>query len=378
MQDLNIIPSQGGRRSPRAIVKIDGVALECCESFSVNNNVLESADTASLQLVADNLPKKFASGYFLETSTKEITVQIWVGLPDDPNKYSTDDLTEIFYGRADNVEFDNNSGCLNVRCRDLTYLFIDRIVYDRALTNQTASQAAIAMAKKHGLTPVVTRTTRKIGSYAGRDHIRLSHHTSEWEFLRDLGRQEGFLVYVKGQELHFEPRLEPNEIKPFVLQVDRNEYGGRQCSAMRFNLARPMHIAKGVGVVVKSFGAKHKTITAYYPKEFRPAKPGAAEMKGQVYHFVKPGLTQKQAADLAEMKYKEIIEHTLTIGFTAIGNPALTCQTPVILRGSEPHLTPVFGKYFHPKSITTEFSVGKGYTMAVQCTSKSPYLEQQI
>src|SRR5258708_3913007 len=89
-------------------------------------------------------------------------VELFIGFPADVSNFTPADLKSWIYGQVDEIEIDPVQNTIHVRGRDLTRVFIDTKTTQK-WPNQTASQIATSLAKGHGLTPVVTATTTKVG-----------------------------------------------------------------------------------------------------------------------------------------------------------------------------------------------------------------------
>lgn len=210
---LNVLPVQPTARQPRAIVKVfstaaDGppqppVIVPAWVEWSIENNTFYQADTFRVTFAASLLPAETNANWL--SQQREAFVEIFAGFPADPTNFSETDLTSLIYGRVDDIDYDPVATTIDLVGRDLTAAFIDAktsIQYQNLTSSQIATQLALA----HGLTPVVTATTTAAGTFYAYDHVRMVDQRSEWDLLSYLAAQEGFNVYVKGQELHFEPR----------------------------------------------------------------------------------------------------------------------------------------------------------------------------
>ncbi len=189
-------------RQPRGIVKINDEVMRGWISWDVDNNTFYEADTFRVVFALSDLPSTRSADWWAAQTT--IYAEVLGGFPKNPDQYDEKELTSWIYGRVDSVEMDPTSRTITIDGRDLTALMIDTKTTEKWV-NLTASQIAISIAKRHSLIPVVTTTTRKTGSYYQIDYARLTDAQSEWDLLTYLAHDEGYLVYVKGKELHFEP-----------------------------------------------------------------------------------------------------------------------------------------------------------------------------
>lgn len=207
---LNTLPVQPTARQPRGIVKVaavavpgTGVAVPGWIDWSVDSNTFYQADTFRVSFAATAMSTETSANWL--SLQKEAFVEIFAGFPSDPTNYSEADLRSQIFGRIDDIDYDPVSTLITVTGRDLTAAFIDAktsIQYQ----NLTASEIATKLALAHGLTPIVTATTTKAGTFYAFDHVSMTDERSEWDLLTWLASEEGYVCYVKGIELHFEPR----------------------------------------------------------------------------------------------------------------------------------------------------------------------------
>lgn len=191
-----------GSRRPKGIVKVNGEQITHWIDFDVDNNNFFSADTFRCRFAGAGLPADRNAIWF--SQQQDMFVELFIGFPPNPNNYSTADLTSWIYGQVDHIEINPVTNTITVDGRDLTRVFIDAKTTQK-WPNQTSSQIATALAKKHGLTPVVTATTTTVGKYYEIDHVNMADERSEWDILNYLADLEGFKVWVRGQSLYFQP-----------------------------------------------------------------------------------------------------------------------------------------------------------------------------
>ena len=233
------------------MVKINGVASPAWIDLEVDTNAYHEADTFAVTLALSGLVAPQDKAWFAEQDT--ISVEVLAGFPVDPDNFGSADLTSWIIGNVDQVDFDPGQGVMHLSGRDLTSLLIDAKTTEKWQT-QTASQIATTLATRHGLTPVVTATTTPVGRYYQIDHVSMTSADTEWEFLTWLATQEGFVVYVRGTELHFEPRPDPNDAPTYEIRWEEpsEQIGYFQSNAKRLSFSRTLTVGKGVVVQVRS------------------------------------------------------------------------------------------------------------------------------
>lgn len=242
--------------TPRSIVVIGGREVEFL-NWTVENTGYEQADTFEIDFPfevtaqkEDSILTSNSSISSLLFTEKDIMVEVYRGVPKDPNNYTIKDLTRTIMGYVDSVEleFDENGEVIKLDGRDLSALMIDNQIASK-YQNNTSSQIASILAKKHGLTPNVTNTTTLAGTYYNKDSSVISDTSSEWDLLMYLAQQEGFVVRVSGTTLYFGPiekvtsiSLPPIEMtwgdNISSLTIDRQPHGARDIEVKVFSYDR--------------------------------------------------------------------------------------------------------------------------------------------
>lgn len=371
MADLNTLPIAPAARQPRGAVKVAGVTTFGWLSWEVENNVFRAADTFRVQFAASLLPAARDIAWF--SAQTEIVLEIFANeAPDNPANYAPVAADRIIYGQVDDIDYHPVSGTLELTGRDLTARLIDtRISANNS--NQTASEVATQIAGKHGLKPVVTATSSKVGTYYSADHVDVSQQQSEWEMLSKLADYEGFDVFVKGDELHFEPKpAEGTSHYALVWTPPTADTAHPTLNAVNLTLARSLTIAKGVTVEVRSWNAKQKkAFTASWPKSVKPVRPGASSNENQTYRFSVPGLTQDQATARAQKLYAQIVQHMVKLSADMPGDAILDCTKTIALRGTATG----FDQVYFPDSVRRSMSMDEGYRMSVTAKNISQDIE---
>jgi phage protein D len=368
-------------QQPRGAVKLNGTAITGWTRWTVNNNAFAYADEFTVQFVVQGLPADRDANWFstvggtLSDADTNMYVELFAGFPDDVDSYSASDLESVIYGRADDIDFDPERGVIEVRGRDLTGVFIDTKTTDK-WTNLTASQIATQLAQKHGLTPVVTKTTTKAGKFYQIDYVNLTDERTEWDILCYLAQSENFRVYVKGQSLYFEPY--PNQdtadtfVPPWPINWAPADTAGASAAAnvMAPKFRRSLTVSRGVQVVVRSWNAKQgRGFTATYPtSKAVTLKPGQSSTSAQIYRLTRPNLTQEQAIRLAQTYYEQLIKHEMRMSFTSPGDNDLDMTRYLQVSGTGT----AFDQIYYPESIQRTMSFSGGYSMSVNAKNSSP------
>ena len=357
-------------RQPRGIVKLNGDIITGWVSFEVDNNQFRSADTFRILLCATDLPD--SRGVDWIASQTSIIVEIYAGFPADPDNYSPKDLTLLISGNADAVDYSPVTTTIELTGRDKTALLIDSKTSEHFL-NQTASQIAESIAARHGLKAVVTATTAKAGSYYQIDHDATTQEQTEWELLTFMANIEDFVLFVRGDELHFEKKAKASDDKYIIEWVKpKGEIGYHEANVLTLNFSRNLTVAKGVAVEVHSWNAKKKAgFSAFYPRAPKAVKPGSEGSKTQNYRYNIAGLTQDQAEKRAGSIYRQIVAHTMNMDATMPADNTLTCDRIITVKGTGT----TFDQDYYPTDITRTMDFVRGYTMDVKAKNTTPDLD---
>jgi phage protein D len=191
-----------------------------------------------------------------------------------------------------------------------------------------------------------------------------------------LAQMEGFRVYVKGTELHFEPAPTPGNANRYALvwQPPTGDIGYYASNTKRIDFERTLTVSKDVVVQVRSWNQKQKKgFAATYPTyRARGITPGTATERSQVYTFNIPNLTQEQALQRAQSKYNEIIKHEMRVTASLPADDILTPDLVLAVSGTG---TPYDQDYF-VECVTRTMSMDDGYRM--QASGKNHSLATQV
>lgn len=357
--------------APRALVMINDEAIPGWVEWTVDNNTFYQADTFRVVFATDGVPTSRGPAWF--SAQSGMKVEIRAGFPADPVHYGASELDSLIYGAVDDLTWDPVHGTVELSGRDLTAELIDTKTTEK-WPNLTASQIVERIAKGHGLTPVVTKTTQKSGKYYEIDHVRLTDQRSEWDLLTWLAHEEQFIVYVKGKELHFEPKpTTAND--PYVLtwQPPTDDRAYPIFNGKGLTLSRNLTLAKDVIVEVRSWNAKNAkgfTVKAQATHNKNTVLKGAAQPVGdaQTYSYTVPGLTHEAALKWAQAKLREITQHEMRLSVELPGDNILRATDVVELRGTGT----AFDQTYFPESVVRQMSISAGYSMTLTAKNQSP------
>jgi phage protein D len=367
VNDPAVVPAA---RQPRGLVKVNGVAIPGWIEFEVDNNVFFHADTFRCSFAVSALPAEYGPAWW--ASQSEIDIELFTGFPHDPENYTADDLDSLVYGRVDEITLDPVGTVLEVVGRDLTAAFIDTKTYEQ-FVNRTASEIAAELAARHGMYAAVTHTGTKVGTYYQIENRRVPLDRSEWDLLTWLAQEEGFVVYVKGQQLFFEPADAPTDRYALRWTPAGANNGTPAFNGKRLVCSRNLTLARDIVVYVRSWNVKQKkgfTVKAQATHARTATSKGNEQAAGQaqIYSFVRPGLTKEQAQKVANQMLAELSAHEMKISAELPGDQLLNTRVVVDLAGTGT----AFDQAYYPDSVVRCMSVRDGYTMRLTAKNHSP------
>lgn len=351
-------------RKPRAAIKINGAsAMDLLVEAKWNVNGFFSADTFSLTLVLDEKPTAEYGPAFFGKSDR-IEIEIMVGDPEP--------TTGVMYGRVDDVEIDYRRREIYLNGRDYTADLIEARTTEK-FPNMRSSEIASMLARRHGLTPVVTATTTLAGTFYRAEHARLTDEVTEWTLLTYLAEQEGFDVYVQGRELHFQPQIEDTDAPRWALQYappsPKNPIA--TAGAPGFTLRRNLTVARDIIVEVISWNSQRgsRVNSVQRADRSRRSRPGS-QLPAQRYVIRRPNLTQEQATALAQQKLREFSRHERTVDVVDVpGDERLTLRHMMALSGTGTE----FDQSYRLDSIISSIGPGEaGYVMRLRARNLAP------
>lgn len=347
-------------RQPRGVVKIAGEACSGWVRYTTEENEFNQPDTFDVIFAMSGLPENRGPDWW--ATQEEVEVELFAGFPADPTSYSEADLTSIFKGKGDDVDIDWGRMVISISGRDRTADLMDAKTSERD-TNCTSSDIVSKIASRRGLTPVVTSTSTKVGKFYQLDNVGMTEERTEWDLITWLARQEGFVAFVRGSELHFGPRPDASQ-EPYRVRVEPpgDGRGYWRSSVGAVAVRRTLMAARGVKVEVRTWNSKRK-------KAFtKTASRGKAE---QVYRYTIPNLTPEQAQERADKLLDEISRHALTLSISGPAGADLRVDDVISLEGTG---TACDQTYF-PQTISRTLSSDGGYEWDITAKNKAPEQE---
>lgn len=363
MMDVNIADAPSNARQIIGRLLLGGVEVPFV-SIDVDNNGFYSADTFSAVLALSAMPADTGTLSWWGSQTS-VEVSISVGVI---SQGVTSWKTWII-GAVDRWSFSPARFEVHIEGRDYTAKLIDTKTSEK-FANYTTSQVATLLAKRHGLKPMVTATNTSVGAITKYDHTHVNDERTEWDLLSYFAGLDGFQVYVTGNELHYEPALDPVTAPQYLIRwVAPGTLNYPQANTTD-NLAfeRDLTLAQGVTVQVRSW-KNGKAYTETYPNNSaKGIAPGQAVAKRQVYSIVRSGLDRQRAQALAQKTHKQITDHEMRMSGSLPGDNDLTADTIVRVEGT----SSAFDQLYYPESVRRSLSFDSGYVMSLTAKNHNP------
>lgn len=341
----------GTTRVPRHRVLLDGKELPGIIESEVTSNSHYQADKHRLK-IALAAPGGHDLAWWGADERKGMLFDVRMSMDGDERSF--------IIGEADRIDVHPETGEVEIEGRDLSARLIDNKLQE-AFQNKTASEIATVLAERRGLKPVVTKTTTQARRYYDADHTQgsgdqFSRAGTEWDLLKSLAEHEGFDLYVKGTELHFEPAVDGSKAEPYAVRWDANS---RVSEVRNLRLGRSLTLAKDVVVLVRSWSsAQGRAFTKASPQG--AAKSAVNNGKAQRFVYTFPNLSEDQAQKKADSLREDITKHERTISFECPGELNLTIRDMIAMTGCGG-----WDQRYHIDTITRRLSAESGFTQNV-------------
>lgn len=361
--DLNTAETEQIVRQVVGRLLLNGVEVPFA-SCEIDSNAFYSADTFAVVFTRSDMPPPYNTVSWWASQTS-IEVSISIGLLDQ----NVEDWRELIVGGVDRLSLRMSKFEVSVDGRDYTSRFIDTKTNEK-FTNMTTSEVATLLANRRGLTPVVTATTTQVGGITKWDHAHCTDERTEWDLLAYFAGLDGFQVYVTGNELHYEPALDPDTTDQYLIRwVEPGALAYPQCNTSDdLTFERDLTLARGVTVQVLSY-RDGKTYKATYPtNSAKGIAPGQAIAKRQVYEIKRNGLDQQAAQQLAQKIHKQITDHEMRMYGSLPGDNLLMPNTIVRVEGTGSG----FDQLYYVDSVRRSLSFESGYTMSLSAKNHNP------
>ena len=352
-------------RQPRAMVFVNGIRVAWYD-IEVNTNAYYQSDSFHVILPAvKNQPKEITRQWW--ALQNPIEIEIYAGFPSDVDNYTKADLDLLIIGNVDEIPHELTADTITLSGRDYSALMVDtKIVVDDHL-NRTSSKVASALAIKYSLgTKYITDTSTKIGRIYELSYTKLNRQTTEWSFLCFLAQEEGFQVFVRGHDLHFEPKL--TDAPQYIIEwKDEDSDGLKKFRGEKLTCIRNLTLAKDIIVHVRVINMKTGKpftvkVQATHMRDTTLNKGKRFIGAPQVYfEHIRAHMDKAGALKYAQALLKNISRHQVKLDITGI--PADNILTPS-------HLIKLIGtgsydQMYHPDSIIRKMNLEDGYKMDI-------------
>jgi phage protein D len=325
-------------RQPRAIVTINDVQVYW-EDIEVQTTTFYVADNYSITMPLNNQNAILDFNFW--ASEIDVIVKIYIGFPINPDSYGTADLSLFMVGDIDLINIDPLNGTIRLSGRDLTSRLIDTKTSNK-YSSYSASQIATILAEKHGLTPIVTPTSGNVGTIYNNMQTLMTKENTEWDLIAFLAQQNGFVVFVNGFNLYFQPYPVQDPKTAFILQYQPKN---PQSASPMFNgtdlqFKRSLTLARDVKVLVRvpynPTTGKAFTVSAKATKRTRSylKNVSASTAPSQTYSFIRAGLTREQAQQTANQLLSNITLQEIILEAVMPGDVLLKKDSIIQVRGT--------------------------------------------
>jgi phage protein D len=291
---------------------------------------------------------------YYNADTFKVTLPMYGNSPEwDVNKFTDEMLidveidlsldggltyTPIFYGRVDNIDFEYVSNSISVSGRDYSSLLIDTKTTER-YPNNTSSEIVEQFALEHNLIPVVTETATPVGVFLNNEYVATGVQRTEWDILTFLAKQEDFLLFVRGKELHFQPKpVKGDDFYGITFIIDAVNKTIR-VNAINPKFSRCLSIARDVSVEVVSFNSSTGNTVK---RKATKSRSESDHENVQNYVYTKPNLTPEQALQLAQSYLQQITEREIVFHTDLFLDSTLDIIYPIQISGTGTKLDQIY------------------------------------
>ena len=363
----NALPAASASRQPRGAIQVNGTRIDGWTTWETEENSNFRADTFRASFVLSDLPAANNAAWW--DSQGSLDVEIFAGLPADPSNFAATDLQSVLQGRVDDLSFQWDQGTLTISGRDRTADLIDTKTSQK-WANMSPEAIVSQIAGEHGLTAVTQSTGTFAGKLYAQDQVRLQDDRTEWDLITWLAREVGFIAYVKGTELHFEPPAD--SLDPYLIQYVAPQVGeAPQGNFVTLETSHTLTIAKGITVTVRSWN--HKQKKAFERKAVRSGTTSTGA-RTQQYVYTIPNLTPEQAQDRANKLLADLSKHERKLVMSGPADNLLTKTDVIQLQGTGTGAD----QTYYPDVISRSMSRDGGYEFRVQAKNHSPESEASL
>lgn len=361
---------------PRGIVTINDQRVKWVDIEITTGSLFFIAGTYKLLLPLNTQPQGIDLNFWVQNAT--FSVKIYIGYPNNPDSYTTEDLKLLMVGESNEVTIDPLNATVSLHGRDLTSRLIDTKI-TKTFSNRTCSQVAELFADEHGFKKRITQSNVIVGSFVQTDQTLLNQNTTQWDVLVNAAQSCGFVTFLDGETLVFEP-MPANDVssKPLVLnyqppndQSASPSFAGEELKFILNNI-----ISGNVSVRVNvpysyqnggafSVVAKSKNTNKRYHKI-----KGGGEISTRKYVYNIPGLNYDQAVQRAKTILDNLTMHGSKVYVTIPGGNDLPTDGLIQIKGTGTDLDQIY----YPDEINRRINIEE-YIVTISAKNVQPGTE---
>lgn len=359
-------------RHPRSIVKVNGLEAPAMIEWQTDANNYYRANTFRVEFALEypgSAQATINAAWWADQA--DLLVEIYAGFPSDPAKYTTSDLEKIFVGEVDELTTTLEANLVVLEGRDLSLRFIETKTTEK-YPNMTASEIVKKLADDKGVKTQITDTSEKVGRFYNEEHVQLQDERTMWDLMCFLAQSEQYVLFLKGDVLHFEPAPAEDSSNPYVLVWKPPGQGsGRSTNSanfVRMNFKRSLTISRDVIVQVRSWNSKEKKS---FTTEAKASKNQRRQSKGgdaQTYAYTIPGLTKEQSLKKAQSLLEDISRHEIRMTASLPADNIIDESTIIQVQGTGT----ANDQLYFADHVVRRFSIKAGYAMEIRAKNHSP------
>ena len=264
----------------------------------------------------------------------------------------------IFDGLANHVTYDPIRKIAHMRGHDHSSVLAGSVI-EGSFVNNTASEIAGQIARRHGFGTDITMTTALVGSYRGGIHSQIllnsyARFTNEWDLLMYLSKSEGFELFVEGKTLVFRPSLK--------FRYGNTALRLQDLSSIRFTKRCPL--SRKTRIVVKSWNSWLNHASSH---EERQSSDSEDDGDSGEFVFIRPNLSFVDAENLAQKYLAALNEREFTVDIVMPGEVSLRPGALITVTGGDTG----FNREYMVSSLRRCFSPTRGFLQYLRGTAVS-------
>lgn len=271
----------------------------------------------------------------------------------------------IFDGLANHVTYDPIRKIAYMRGHDHSSVLAGSVI-EESFVNNTASEIAGQIARRHGFGADITMTTALIGSYRGGIHSQIllnsyARFTNEWALLTYLAKSENFELFVEGKTLVFRPSLK--------FRYGNTPLRLQDLSSIRFTKRCPL--SRKTSVVVKSWNSWLNHASSHEERQSSDSEDngymtGTDGDSGE-FVLIRPNLSFVDAENLAQKYLAALNERKFTVDIVMPGEVSLRPGALITVTGGDTD----FNREYMVSSLRRCFSPTRGFLQYLRGTAVS-------